>query len=442
MHALSTIHAILIICTWPLPVQKQPDDPSWNYCGLITNAAVNIGLHQPGREREYGFPRATPQDVSLRSRTFLYVFRLNILFVTRMGVPGSLIDEASLREITRICKATVLEDEIYVQVEISRCLARYTYNLQLHDTNTMLESLIRLGCNELDAIQSASRTKWSAETTLQFLAAKLFLYGWAFHGKRSESDETHPVPEASSQLSPTQRIMLHENFHAATQYIQIFAEIPNEAFYDESLYNQTTSIESPPSQAYLPKHYHYTLYFCALVLYEFLSRTSLSGSGASDQARNNIQTVHTQLSRCAFANSTSYCGRLAGNIEIMGEFLRKGYIMPKEHAVESRMGAGAFYDAMLKIAVLKAAKGEVSAAEDLMRHEENKKAGATPAAEQVAQNELVGLGEMGGQQQATGGAGFGEEFVPQEWDQGIWGWDISMLDSMDLHLDWNTFGES
>ena len=78
IHSLNTIHAIMILVTWPLPVKRQPEDPTWNYCGLIINAAICIGLHRPGREKEFGFSRAIQKDVELRSKTWLQIFHRSI----------------------------------------------------------------------------------------------------------------------------------------------------------------------------------------------------------------------------------------------------------------------------------------------------------------------------------------------------------------------------
>ena len=83
IFSLSTLHAILILVTWPIPVQSQAQDPTWNYCGLITNAARLLGLHEPGREKEYGFPRATPREVELRSKTWLQIFHRSITRVSQ-----------------------------------------------------------------------------------------------------------------------------------------------------------------------------------------------------------------------------------------------------------------------------------------------------------------------------------------------------------------------
>lgn len=61
----------------------QADDPTWNYCGLVTSAARLFGLHEPGRETEYGFPKPTPQEVELRTRTWLHIFHLCITYVAQ-----------------------------------------------------------------------------------------------------------------------------------------------------------------------------------------------------------------------------------------------------------------------------------------------------------------------------------------------------------------------
>lgn len=95
--SLSTIHAILILVTWPFPVQAQPQDPTWNFCGLITNAARHLGLHEPGREKEYGFPRATTKEVELRSKTWLLIFHRNITQVSQNHASNSFPDVLQIK---------------------------------------------------------------------------------------------------------------------------------------------------------------------------------------------------------------------------------------------------------------------------------------------------------------------------------------------------------
>lgn len=44
---LHQIQALLLLCHWPLPCDKQSKDPSWLYCGLAVNGARLLGLDRP-----------------------------------------------------------------------------------------------------------------------------------------------------------------------------------------------------------------------------------------------------------------------------------------------------------------------------------------------------------------------------------------------------------
>lgn len=44
---VEAIQAIILLCQWPLPVDRQWKDPSWTFCGLAVNAALQEGLHLP-----------------------------------------------------------------------------------------------------------------------------------------------------------------------------------------------------------------------------------------------------------------------------------------------------------------------------------------------------------------------------------------------------------
>lgn len=43
---LSTIQGLLYISTWPIAVDYQARDPSWNLVGIAVNAALYSGLHK------------------------------------------------------------------------------------------------------------------------------------------------------------------------------------------------------------------------------------------------------------------------------------------------------------------------------------------------------------------------------------------------------------
>ena len=76
--SVSQLHALLIIVMWPLPYPGPTHDPSWGYCGMILNAALQMGMHRPGYHREYGFPDLTQQQVQLRTVTWMMAFQTSV----------------------------------------------------------------------------------------------------------------------------------------------------------------------------------------------------------------------------------------------------------------------------------------------------------------------------------------------------------------------------
>jgi hypothetical protein len=77
-RSVSQLHAILIIIMWPLPYPGPTHDPSWGYCGLAMNAALQMGMHRPGFHREYGFPDLTQEQVQLRTVTWMMAFQTSV----------------------------------------------------------------------------------------------------------------------------------------------------------------------------------------------------------------------------------------------------------------------------------------------------------------------------------------------------------------------------
>lgn len=74
---LQHIQALLYLCTWPLPVEHQPDDPSWLYCGIAINAALYMGLNRVGLPpslRSVGVLSGTSQA---RAKTWLGCFHVS-----------------------------------------------------------------------------------------------------------------------------------------------------------------------------------------------------------------------------------------------------------------------------------------------------------------------------------------------------------------------------
>ena len=118
--------------------------------------------------------------------------------------------------------------------------------------------------------------------------------------------------------------------------------------------------------------------------------------------------------------------------------------------MESRWGAKLFYDAMLKIAVLKAERGTRSYASDLTQgpvpeHDPDRSpSGMVKEPDPIAQAPNVngggGCGSNGADSTYMYAAMPNQQqqpFMSQQWDENaFWGWDLSTMDTDDFQIDW------
>lgn len=80
---IETIHALLLLCLWPVSQTKYFQNPAWNYAGLAIHAAMQLHCHSPlgsGTEQNYwpGFGLVAEGEVNTvdRAQTWLGCFRV------------------------------------------------------------------------------------------------------------------------------------------------------------------------------------------------------------------------------------------------------------------------------------------------------------------------------------------------------------------------------
>lgn len=44
--SIEFVQAIVLLLFWPLAVNRQAEDPSWNLCGMVTNVAMKLAIHR------------------------------------------------------------------------------------------------------------------------------------------------------------------------------------------------------------------------------------------------------------------------------------------------------------------------------------------------------------------------------------------------------------
>lgn len=354
-------------------------------------------------------------------------------YSSRLGVPSALADESTLCGLVQITTDFDIPSDTATQLQILRTLARTMQCLQLQTDPITLDSLVLMASGEIETLRTTCRRKWIAETELQFLGAKLFLYGWSLKGQALEPDLGILAPIAASEPLLSKKLILYEALKSAADYIHVFNEVGSSKTPGHR--NPSSANEELLPQIYFPKYYFFTLYYAALTLYHFLSTLPQSSISDQDLARNHIRLAHTVLCRCASHDAECEWPRLAQNIEMVGQFINSGRRLPLEAQINSRQGAGLFYDGMLKIAVLKAEMGGRNWASDLTQPKPYDDNGLMMKAPEMPQGPTSSSS-------SSAATAFGvhdpqQQYVPQEWDDAFWGWDLSMLDSAILQQDWN-----
>lgn len=80
------IQALLLLCSWPLPFERQADDPSWLRCGMATHLALQNGFHRPGFVQEFKREKLSKDELRGRTVTWLACFVTDFSYGHRNGL--------------------------------------------------------------------------------------------------------------------------------------------------------------------------------------------------------------------------------------------------------------------------------------------------------------------------------------------------------------------
>lgn len=73
---LQLIRALLLLCSWPMPINSMSKDISHVFSGAAMHLAMQIGLHILGVGQEFARTRLKPDDAVVASRAKLWIFCL------------------------------------------------------------------------------------------------------------------------------------------------------------------------------------------------------------------------------------------------------------------------------------------------------------------------------------------------------------------------------
>ncbi|KAK3367407.1 hypothetical protein B0T24DRAFT_635799 [Lasiosphaeria ovina] len=376
------MHAILIIIMWPLPYPGPTHDPSWGYCGLAMNAALQMGMHRPGFHREYGFPDLSQEQAQLRTVTWMMAFQTSVCLSTFLGVPPFI--DATPHMDAILANTSGLPKVIVAQTDIQLHVARFTRALDNAMELAAKVMYINMFERDLDRLRATFESTWSSNVELNLTSAKLYLYAHIFVSPKRGSTGVEMPPAGQSPHSlladSGARKIIYSGLAAAVSYIHSFSEeqqaalsppdatgVETGAPWDASPAATATSApstSSPPGppqkvnrQMYFPHHYWRSLVMASFFLLKFLAVAAAPGVGGEAEAeaeqelaRNHLATSYKTF--MSYANSIEHVA-VAKTLE---RLVQTAAGVPAEGKVNTRLGASVIFDGLLVFGQLEKAR--------------------------------------------------------------------------------------
>ncbi|KAF2499546.1 hypothetical protein BU16DRAFT_524023 [Lophium mytilinum] len=340
--ALEPVQAGVLLCYWPLAVEKQSYDPSWNYCGLITNAAIKIGLHK-GVIR---LPQTLIEnDSRSQLKTWLACFFINCSHGWHTGIPVPTEMWSGLRVL--VGPRTLAEEEFVKKVSVMKQYARSRSILESMGRNSDY-NIVQMLCKELDNMRDEQQEIWSPDTEIILLGVQLSIYTHQLE---------HALPHNTSRFDKASRyeqestndILVNVAFGLAVRLIDAFHSIT------------VTDPNSATPQRYLPKHYFNMLLVASAVIVKARTKSPSATAHASAMAQNQLRHSYTILSAWS-AREHDEPDRAARLIGVLSRAERQGGLKLTESCKDSRTGIAVISDVIMTAKELRESAGTSSLA--------------------------------------------------------------------------------
>ncbi|OTA98993.1 hypothetical protein M426DRAFT_16849 [Hypoxylon sp. CI-4A] len=327
---LSKIQALLFICTWPLPVMHQRDDPSWLYCGIAVNAALYMSLHRSSPKSG-----ATPSLYSIgvlsgsareRTNTWLGCFYVSTSLSMHLGLPPMINTPSDLASIRAILSDHTVPREFSLQVRVLLIMAGFT-NVLTHNSNDGVvdSSVTQLLDGELDTLKVTFPDGWTSMTDFSVMVVKMHVY-------------TLVITRSKSGIG-SRDILLKLGLAAALRIIHL----ANLRFHERL--DDTHVATTIQRERTLPKDYYRGLAFATIFLLRYFSLNNSASSTEEQQLAAN----HVIMSHTIFKSLTTQSRDEYDRVASLFETLCKQAPIPPDTGksnVTGRMGVNILLDAI------------------------------------------------------------------------------------------------
>ncbi|KAK4234665.1 fungal-specific transcription factor domain-containing protein [Achaetomium macrosporum] len=186
-RSLSIIQALLLLCLWPMPYASLIDDPSWAFCGIATQKALQLGLYRP-------LPALMQQTngdedcANSMRRTWVACFIVNQMLSDRFGIPTLVRLEPSILTAQMPPILRAVAESVHKDSVISSLLSQHkSNNVPPHFFN-----VLKVSETELESLETKHKEHDSPLLNRLLCSIKLRIYSLAL--------VAHPRPTADSAI--------------------------------------------------------------------------------------------------------------------------------------------------------------------------------------------------------------------------------------------------
>ncbi|KAK4494537.1 hypothetical protein PRZ48_013893 [Zasmidium cellare] len=230
-----------------------------------------------------------------------------------------------IRTIATFCNAlpsTQYTAMISVDIELARSLAILEDGLHLQDPS--LAGVVDTSVADIDAVKKRWQSAWNVDAELEFLTAKLYLYGIRLAGLLTEADVDNALYVDTLQAS----------LHGAVKMATLTTDLNLEALFNAQNYGFHKNQHPLPGHG---KHRVRSTFFAGVILLKYLDDTHQGTDDDKDLARNAFGKIFQMFSTSTSTNMAEI-ENAARILETAGRALRQGggHLQPR---VTTRMGA-------------------------------------------------------------------------------------------------------
>ncbi|KAI1874040.1 uncharacterized protein JN550_002619 [Neoarthrinium moseri] len=324
------VHALLLLCSWPIPRRRGSLDPGWDYVGIAVNACMRMGFHKPLSEPPGSLDTANSLrpshhvELEIQNLTWLGCFSIGTEIATFVGLLPPI---SSYYQLKSVRKATAqlngaLSPAGHASLSVYEALCQFSAALEDAENHAEHLALIQTFDGNLDGIKAMYAASWGPSVDCQLQYAKMNLYTFALTPPAAQSGGGGGVHVNTPSSIANRRIMYAKGMEAALALIQRVKEI--------RAASEAGDQETAIPLLFYPKYFFENLFFAAVFLFRVLANKSVAGPTHRSMALRAMADAHDIFQ--LLPNSRDFA-RAAKWVSAM---------MERAHAIESAPGPSPF----------------------------------------------------------------------------------------------------